>query len=139
MRENPNTEYVSPSRGRSCVRTSPGSCVTTMATSLRPVSRLPGRVAVTSAATTVLPVLSGSALSASADQTFRDRAPLRTETRKWPASGPISRILGTIQLWRQCLQSRRDLHEISDHLLKDIGLQRDDLEYGFARERRYVD
>ena len=137
MRENPNAEYVSPSRGRSYVRTSPGSCVTTVPTSLRPVSRLPGRVAVASAAATVLP---GSALSASADQTFRDRAPLCADTRKWPASGLIGRILGAIQLWRQRLQSRRDLHEISDHLLKDIGFQRrDDLEYDLPRGHWYVD
>ena len=137
MKENPNVDYATPSRRRSYVRTSPGSCVTIMPTSLRPVSRLPERVAVASAATTALP---GSALSASADQTFQGRAPLRAETRKWPASGLIGRILSAIQLWRQRLESRRDLHEISDHLLKDIGLQRrSDLEYDFPRGRWYVD
>jgi uncharacterized protein YjiS (DUF1127 family) len=111
-----------------------------MPTSLRQVSRLPEWVAVISAATTALPVPAGSALSTSADQTFRDRPPLCAETRKWPASGLIGRILGAIQLWRQRLQSRRDLHEISDHLLKDIGFQRrGDLEYDFPRGRWYVD
>lgn len=47
-----------------------------------------------------------------------------------PAKGTaftaLARYLETIQLWAERVQQRRALHQMSDHLMKDIGLSRAD-------------
>src|SRR4051794_30120177 len=39
----------------------------------------------------------------------------------------IRRVTTTIRLWRQNARMRQELHELSDHMLKDIGLRRENL------------
>jgi uncharacterized protein YjiS (DUF1127 family) len=45
----------------------------------------------------------------------------------------ISRIITPIRLWRVRARSRQQLRELSDHLLKDIGLRREDVGYEFPK------
>ena len=56
---------------------------------------------------------------ASAIRAF-DRAALLTAIRQ---------IAVAIRRWRQRARSRQRLHELNDHLLKDIGLRREDVIY----------
>jgi uncharacterized protein YjiS (DUF1127 family) len=39
----------------------------------------------------------------------------------------IERIVAAIRLWRERSRSRQQLRELDDHLLKDIGLRREDV------------
>ena len=63
---------------------------------------------------------------ASAIRAF-DRAALLTAIRQ---------IAVSIRRWRQRARSRQRLHELNDHLLKDIGLRREDVIY---RVEKYGD
>jgi len=45
----------------------------------------------------------------------------------------IRQIVAAIQLWRGRARSRPQLRELSDHMLKDIGLRRDDVGYDFPK------
>jgi uncharacterized protein YjiS (DUF1127 family) len=45
----------------------------------------------------------------------------------------LRRIFAVIRLWRRRTGSRHQLRELDDHLLKDIGLKREDVGYEFAR------
>jgi uncharacterized protein YjiS (DUF1127 family) len=47
--------------------------------------------------------------------------------------GIIRRIVAAIGLWCARARSRRELRELSEHLLKDIGLRREDLGYEFPK------
>src|SRR5262249_50394416 len=42
---------------------------------------------------------------------------------RWPV---IRRIVAAIRLWRERVRSQQQLRELSDHMLKDIGLRRED-------------
>jgi uncharacterized protein YjiS (DUF1127 family) len=61
------------------------------------------------------------------------RAPRRAGTTHIAALRAIRRIVAAIQLWRKRAHSRRQLHELNDHLLKDIGLRRADVGYEFPK------
>ena len=43
----------------------------------------------------------------------------------------IRQLVAAIRLWRRRARSRQKLHELSDHVLKDIGLRREHLVYEF--------
>jgi uncharacterized protein YjiS (DUF1127 family) len=45
----------------------------------------------------------------------------------------IRRIVAAIGLWRARARSRQELRELSDYMLKDIGLRREDVGYGFPK------
>ena len=45
----------------------------------------------------------------------------------------ISRIIAAIRLWRVRARSRQQLRALSDHLLEDIGLRREDVGYEFPK------
>ena len=56
------------------------------------------------------------------DVPLTGRAPRRAETSYIAALSIVWRIVAAIRLWRGRARSRRQLHELNDHLLKDIGL-----------------
>jgi len=45
----------------------------------------------------------------------------------------LHRIAAAIRLWRERARSRPQLRELNDHLLRDIGLRRDDVGYEFPK------
>ena len=45
----------------------------------------------------------------------------------------IRRIVAAIRLWHGRVRSGQQLRELSDHMLRDIGLRREDLGYEFPR------
>jgi uncharacterized protein YjiS (DUF1127 family) len=45
----------------------------------------------------------------------------------------IRRITASSRLWRERARSRPQLRELNDHLLRDIGLRRDDVGYDFRK------
>ncbi len=53
----------------------------------------------------------------------------------WHIAAPtgIRRIVAAIRLWRGRARSRQQLRELNDHLLKDIGLRREDIGYEFPK------
>lgn len=65
--------------------------------------------------------------------------PRRVGTRHVPLLTAIRRIVAAIRRWRGRARSRQQLRELSDHLLKDIGLRRDALGYEFQRPFRRPD
>lgn len=67
------------------------------------------------------------------------RAPRRAATREITPLSVIRRIVAAIQLWRWRARSLRQLHELNDHLLKDIGLKREVLGYDFPKPFWYWD
>jgi uncharacterized protein YjiS (DUF1127 family) len=67
------------------------------------------------------------------------------ERRPWPvlrllslALRPIAWIGGRILNWMMRDRERRHLHGLSDHMLKDIGLSRADIERRTRGHRRYL-
>ena len=56
------------------------------------------------------------------DVPLTGRPPRRAETSYIAALSIVWRIVAAIRLWRGRARSRRQLHELNDHLLKDIGL-----------------
>jgi uncharacterized protein YjiS (DUF1127 family) len=61
---------------------------------------------------------------ASSDVSLSGRARRRAET--WPLTA-IRRIMAAIRLWRGRARSRQELRELGDHMLKDIGLRREEI------------
>jgi uncharacterized protein YjiS (DUF1127 family) len=61
------------------------------------------------------------------------RAPRRAGTRRIAAPTAIRRIAAAIRLWLGRARSRQQLRELSDHLLKDIGLRREAVGYEFPK------
>jgi uncharacterized protein YjiS (DUF1127 family) len=57
-------------------------------------------------------------------------APRRAETRGMVPLTAIRRIVAAVRQRRGRARSRQQLRELSDHLLKDIGLRREDVAYG---------
>ena len=51
----------------------------------------------------------------------------------------IRRIVAAIRRWRERARSRQQLRELSDHMLKDIGLRREDVGYEFPKPFWYSD
>jgi uncharacterized protein YjiS (DUF1127 family) len=62
----------------------------------------------------------------------RERAPGRAVTREGMLFSVTRRIVAAIRLWRKRVRSRQGLHELSDHLLEDIGLRRVDVGCQFS-------
>ena len=62
--------------------------------------------------------------------TGRERG--RAETSRIAPLAVIGRIVSAIRLWRVRARSRQHLRELSDHMLKDIGLRREEVGYEFA-------
>jgi uncharacterized protein YjiS (DUF1127 family) len=67
----------------------------------------------------------------------------REQRRAEPSrSAPLTvtrRIVSAIRLWRMRARSRQHLRELSDHMLKDIGLRREEVGYEFSKPFHYCD
>jgi uncharacterized protein YjiS (DUF1127 family) len=64
---------------------------------------------------------------------FAGPAPRRARTRPIAPLTEIRRIVAAMWRWRNRARSGRQLRELSDHLLKDIGLRREDVGYEFPK------
>jgi len=51
----------------------------------------------------------------------------------------IRQLVAAIRLWHMRAGSRQKLHELSDHMLKDIGLRREHLLFGYPKPIRRLD
>ena len=58
------------------------------------------------------------------------KAPRRTTPGHIAPLTVIRRIVAAIRLWRQRGRSRQELRGLSDRMLKDIGLRREDVGFG---------
>ena len=67
------------------------------------------------------------------------RAPRRAGTRHIAPLSAIRRIVAAIRLWCGRARARRQLRELSDHMLKDIGLRREDVGYEFPKPYWHCD
>jgi len=63
----------------------------------------------------------------------------RTDTGHVAPLKMIRQLVAAIRLSRARARSRRQLRELNDHLLKDIGLKRDVLVYEFPKPREHWD
>jgi len=70
---------------------------------------------------------------------FSGREPRRSEQRRFAPLAAIRRIAAAFGLRRRRVRSWRQLHALSDHMLKDIGLRRDALGYEFQTPFRHRD
>ena len=61
------------------------------------------------------------------------RASRRAETSNIALMTVIRQAVSAVKLSRARARSRRDLRALSNHLLQDIGLGREDVEYEFAK------
>jgi uncharacterized protein YjiS (DUF1127 family) len=61
------------------------------------------------------------------DVPLTGRAPHRAETTETTRLGAIRRLVTTIRRWQRRARSRQELGELSDHMLKDIGLRREEV------------
>ena len=104
----------------------------------RRTALLPGTVWISSAAT-VDRGATGIAPRVSPDVSVAGRRPGRAETRPIPLLTAIRRIVATIRLWQGRARSRQQLRELSDHMLKDIGLTREQVGYEFPQPFRHCD
>ena len=57
----------------------------------------------------------------------------RARPRRIAPATVIRQIVAAIRLWRMRARSRQKLHELSDHVLKDIGLRREHLLSEFSK------
>jgi uncharacterized protein YjiS (DUF1127 family) len=73
------------------------------------------------------------------DVPLTGRVRRRAETTEIAPLGAIRRFVAAIRLWHRRAGSRQELRELSDHMLKDIGLRREDLGYEFAKPFWYLD
>ena len=64
---------------------------------------------------------------ASPEAPFTEWLPHRAGTRRIAPLAALHRIAAAIRLRRERDRSRQQLRELNDHLLKDIGLRREDL------------
>jgi uncharacterized protein YjiS (DUF1127 family) len=79
----------------------------------------------------------GSPLWASFDGSPRQSKPDDPAAEK--ALGIGHRLVAALAAWRRRDRSRDDLHRLSDHMLKDIGLRREDLGHRFIQARQDID
>jgi uncharacterized protein YjiS (DUF1127 family) len=70
---------------------------------------------------------------------FTKSVPLRGEARDFSPLSAIRRIVSAIRLWRARARSRQELYQFSDHQLSDIGLRRENVDYGFLEPFWYRD
>jgi uncharacterized protein YjiS (DUF1127 family) len=99
-------------------------------TYLRPAAYLPRTVWVSS-----IPAFSRAAYGKSPSRASPDvgRAPRRAETMPIGPLAAIRQIVAAVRLWRERARSRQQLHELSDRMLRDIGLRRQEVGYHFAK------
>jgi len=57
----------------------------------------------------------------------------RARPRRIAPATVIRQIVAAIRLWHRRARSRQKLHELSDHVLKDIGLRREHLLSEFSK------
>jgi len=69
----------------------------------------------------------GAPLSTPPKLRLTERLPPRVETRDISPLSSIRRIVSAIRRWRSRARSRPHLGEFDDHLLRDIGLRREDV------------
>ena len=67
------------------------------------------------------------------------RVPDRATTDRINPLAMIRRILGVMRLRRERVRSRQQLKELDSHLLKDIGLGREAIDYTSPRPEPYWD
>jgi uncharacterized protein YjiS (DUF1127 family) len=96
-------------------------------------ARLAGTVRALSLRTFDPSVPHRSPLRASPDVPLGGRALRRAKTKPIAPLTAIRRIVAAIRLWRGRTRSRQQLRELDDHLLKDIGLKREDIVYTLER------
>jgi uncharacterized protein YjiS (DUF1127 family) len=99
-------------------------------TYLRPAPYLPRTVGVSSVPTCYRALHRGLPSWASPGV---GRAPRRAETMPIGALAAIRQIVAAFQLWRERARSRQQLRELSDRMLRDIGLRREEVGYHFAK------
>jgi uncharacterized protein YjiS (DUF1127 family) len=80
-----------------------------------------------------------SPLWMSPDVQLAEGARRRSETRQIPILTAIRRIAAAVRLRRWRARSQRELRELSDHMLRDIGLRRENVGYEFPNPFRYPD
>jgi uncharacterized protein YjiS (DUF1127 family) len=73
----------------------------------------------------------GPFLWASPNMPLTGRTPRRAGTRHSAVLTATRQAVAAIRLWRARARSRQELRELSDHLLKDIGLRREEVGYEF--------
>ena len=73
----------------------------------------------------------GWPLWTSADMPLAGGERHRAETRRIAPLAAVGRIVAAIRRWREHASSRQQLRALDDHLLKDIGLRREDIGYDF--------
>ena len=73
----------------------------------------------------------GPFLWASPDMPLTGRTPRRAGTRHSAVLTATRQAVAAIRLWCARARSRQELRELSDHLLKDIGLRREEVGYEF--------
>ena len=105
----------------------------------RRTALLPGTVWISSAATFDRAAQHGSPLRASPDVPLAGPEPRRAETRHIALLTAIRRVVTAIRLWPERARSWQQLRELSDHMLKDIGLTREDVGYEFPQPFRRCD
>jgi uncharacterized protein YjiS (DUF1127 family) len=63
----------------------------------------------------------------------------RLHSTRIAAMTVIRQLVAAIRLWRRRARAHRELHELSDHTLKDIGLRREDFVYDFPKPFWHLD
>ena len=81
----------------------------------------------------------GLPLWASPDMRLWGRQPRRAGTPHIALLTAVRRIGAAIRLWPERARSRRQLRELSDHMLKDIGLTRAEVGHEFPQPFRHFD
>ncbi|MFL5269012.1 MAG: DUF1127 domain-containing protein [Stellaceae bacterium] len=100
---------------------------------------LPGTVWTLPAGTFDRAAQHGSPLWASPDVPLWGLKPRRAETRLIALLTAVRRIGAAIRLWPERSRSRQQLRELSDHMLKDIGLTRAEVGHEFPQPFRHYD
>ena len=81
----------------------------------------------------------GSSMWTSPDVPLWGSKPRRAKTRFIALLTAVGRIGATIRLWPERSRSRQQLRELSDHMLKDIGLARAEVGHEFPQPFRHCD
>ena len=115
---------------RSFGATSPG---------FRQMACLPGTGWVPSTSTCDLVAKQGSPRWSSPVAPLTGRTRRRAEKGHFAPLTAIRRIVAAIELWRGHARSHQQLRALSDHLLKDIGLRREDFSSEFPKPFQHCD
>jgi len=99
----------------------------------RRTGRLPGAVRASALRAFDPLALYGLPLWTSPAVRLSPQTPRRAGARHNAPLSAIRRIVAAIRLWRGRARARQQLRELSDHLLKDIGLSRENVGYEFPK------